>query len=154
MLDETLSGLRVIKAFGIEPLLTQKFKESNQRLLESRNRIGYRRDLASPLSEVMGIIVFTAVLYYGGRLVLQKELLEASAFIGFLGIFYNLINPAKTLSTSFSNMRKGSAAIGRIEEILHAPLVVEDHPTATELDRKSTRLNSSHVSESRMPSSA
>ena len=134
VLDETLSGLRVIKAFGIEPLLTQKFKESNQRLLESRNRIGYRRDLASPLSEVMGIIVFTAVLYYGGRLVLQKELLEASAFIGFLGIFYNLINPAKTLSTSFSNMRKGSAAIGRIEEILHAPLVVEDHPTAIELN--------------------
>mgnify|MGYP003333555981 FL=1 len=133
VLDETLSGLRVIKAFGIEPLLTQKFKESNQRLLESRNRIGYRRDLASPLSEVMGIIVFTAVLYYGGRLVLQKELLEASAFIGFLGIFYNLINPAKTLSTSFSNMRKGSAAIGRIEEILHAPLVVEDYPTAIEL---------------------
>ena len=134
VLDETLSGLRVIKAFGIEPLLTQKFKESNQRLLESRNRIGYRRDLASPLSEVMGIIVFTAVLYYGGRLVLQKELLEASAFIGFLGIFYNLINPAKTLSTSFSNMRKGSAAIGRIEEILHAPLVVEDQPTAIELN--------------------
>jgi len=133
VLDETLGGLRVIKAFGIESILTQKFKESNQRLLEARNRIGYRRDLASPLSEIMGIAVFTAVLYYGGRLVLQQQLLEASAFIGFLGIFYNLINPAKALSTSFSNMRKGSAAIGRIEEILHAPLVVEDSPTAVEL---------------------
>jgi subfamily B ATP-binding cassette protein MsbA len=133
VLDETLGGLRVIKAFGIESILTQKFKESNQRLLEARNRIGYRRDLASPLSEIMGIAVFTAVLFYGGRLVLQQQLLEASAFIGFLGIFYNLINPAKALSTSFSNMRKGSAAIGRIEEILHAPLVVEDSPTAVEL---------------------
>ena len=79
------------------------------------------------------IAVFTAVLFYGGRLVLQQQLLEASAFIAFLGIFYNLINPAKALSTSFSNMRKGSAAIGRIEEILHAPLVVEDSPTAVEL---------------------
>ncbi|MFZ9895011.1 MAG: ABC transporter transmembrane domain-containing protein, partial [Burkholderiaceae bacterium] len=68
VLDETLSGLRVIKAFGIESILTQKFKESNQRLLEARNRIGYRRDLASPLSEIMGIAVFTAVLFYGGRL--------------------------------------------------------------------------------------
>jgi subfamily B ATP-binding cassette protein MsbA len=133
VLDETLGGLRVIKAFGLETKLSNKFKESNQRLLEARNRIGYRRDLASPLSEMMGIAVFTGVLYYGGQLVLQQQLLEASAFIGFLGIFYNLINPAKALSTSFSNMRKGSAAIGRIEEILHAPLVVEDHPHAQEL---------------------
>lgn len=133
VLDETLGGLRVIKAFGIEPLLTKKFKESNLRLLEARNRIGYRRDLASPLSEVMGVAVFTGVLYYGGRLVLQQQLLEASAFIGFLGIFYNIINPAKALSTSFSNMRKGVSAIGRIDEILNAPLTVEDSPDATEL---------------------
>ena len=133
VLDETLGGLRVIKAFGIEPLLTKKFKESNLRLLEARNRIGYRRDLASPLSEVMGVAVFTGVLYYGGRLVLQQQLLEASAFIGFLGIFYNIINPAKALSTSFSNMRKGVSAIGRIDEILNAPLTVEDSPDAIEL---------------------
>ena len=133
VLDETLGGLRVIKAFGIEPLLTRKFKESNLRLLEARNRIGYRRDLASPLSEVMGVAVFTGVLYYGGRLVLQQQLLEASAFIGFLGIFYNIINPAKALSTSFSNMRKGVSAIGRIDEILNAPLTVEDSPNAIEL---------------------
>lgn len=133
VLDETLGGLRVIKAFGIEPLLTKKFKESNLRLLEARNRIGYRRDLASPLSEVMGVAVFTGVLYYGGRLVLQQQLLEASAFIGFLGIFYNIINPAKALSTSFSNMRKGVSAIGRIDEILNAPLTVEDSPKAIEL---------------------
>jgi subfamily B ATP-binding cassette protein MsbA len=133
VLDETLGGLRVIKAFGIEPLLTNKFKESNQRLLEARNRIGYRRDLASPLSEVMGVALFTGVLYYGGRLVLQQQLLEAAAFIGFLGIFYNIINPAKALSTSFSNMRKGVSAIGRIDEILNAPLTVEDRPNAEEL---------------------
>jgi subfamily B ATP-binding cassette protein MsbA len=133
VLDETLGGLRVIKAFGIESLFTNKFKESNRRLLEARNRIGYRRDLASPLSEVMGVALFTGVLYYGGRLVLQQQLLEAAAFIGFLGIFYNIINPAKALSTSFSNMRKGAAAIGRIDEILNAPLTVEDRPDAIDL---------------------
>ena len=133
VLDETLGGLRVIKAFGIEPLLTKKFKDGNKRLLEARNRIGFRRDLASPLSEVMGVALFTGVLYYGGRLVLQQQLLEASAFIGFLGIFYNMINPAKALSTSFSNMRKGEAAIERIDEILNAPLTVEDQVGAVEL---------------------
>lgn len=146
VLDETLGGLRVIKAFGMETKLTQKFKESNQRLLEARNRIGYRRDLASPLSEMMGIAVFTGVLYYGGQLVLQQQLLEASAFIGFLGIFYNLINPAKALSTSFSNMRKGSAAIARIEEILHAPLVVEDDPQAQELTQFENCIEFKNVS--------
>lgn len=133
VLDETLGGLRVIKAFGVEGVLRDKFKQGNERLLHARNRIGYRRDLASPLSEVMGVALFTAVLYYGGKLVLQEQLLNASVFIGFLGIFYNMINPAKALSTSFSNMRKGSAAIGRIEEILNAPNTVEEAPNAVTL---------------------
>ncbi|MBM3921825.1 MAG: ABC transporter ATP-binding protein [Sphingomonadales bacterium] len=133
VLDETLGGLRVIKAFGVESSLREKFKQGNDRLRIARNRIGYRRDLASPLSEVMGVALFTAVLYYGGKLVLQEQLLEASVFIGFLGIFYNMINPAKALSTSFSNMRKGSAAIGRLEEILHAPITVEEVANAVTL---------------------
>lgn len=128
-LDETLGGLRVIKAFNIETLLREKFFRKNAELLSAKNKISYRRDLASPLSEVMGVGLFCVILYYGGRLVLGNEIsLEASAFIGYLGIFYNLINPAKALSTSFSNMRKGTAAIGRIEEILNTPVTVDDNP--------------------------
>jgi ATP-binding cassette, subfamily B, bacterial MsbA len=132
-LDETLGGLRVIKAFNIEKLLRNKFFRTNEELLKAKNSISYRRDLASPLSEVLGVILFTAVLYYGGRLVLQNQLLEASAFLGFLGIFYNIINPAKALSTSFSNMRKGGAAINRIEEILKTPITVDDNPNGKQL---------------------
>jgi len=128
-LDETLGGLRVIKAFNIEKILRAKFLKNNNQLLQAKNSISYRRDLASPLSEVMGVILFTAVLYYGGRLVLKNQLLEASAFLGFLGIFYNIINPAKALSTSFSNMRKGTAAINRIEEILKTHITVDDNPS-------------------------
>jgi len=133
-LDETLGGLRVIKAFNIEKLLRGKFFKSNEELLTAKNKISFRRDLASPLSEVMGVILFTAVLYYGGRLVLRGELLEASAFLGFLGIFYNIIGPAKALSTSFSNMRKGAAAINRIEDILNTPITVDDNPTGKKID--------------------
>ena len=132
-LDETLGGLRVIKAFNIEKLLRNKFFRTNEELLKAKNSISYRRDLASPLSELLGVILFSAVLYYGGRLVLQNQLLEASAFLGFLGIFYNIINPAKALSTSFSNMRKGSAAINRIEEILKTPITVDDNPNGKQL---------------------
>src|SRR6185436_16522884 len=101
-LDETLGGLRVIKAFTIEKLLRGRFIKNNAELLTAKNKIARRRDLASPLSEVMGVMLFAAILYYGGRLVLNREIsLEASAFIGYLGIFYNIINPAKALSTSF-----------------------------------------------------
>jgi subfamily B ATP-binding cassette protein MsbA len=132
-LDETLGGLRVIKAFNIEKLLRNKFFRTNEELLKAKNSISYRRDLASPLSELLGVILFAAVLYYGGRLVLKNQLLEASAFLGFLGIFYNIINPAKALSTSFSNMMKCSAAINRIEEILKTPITVDDNPNGKQL---------------------
>lgn len=132
-LDETLGGLRVIKAFNIEKILRGRFFKTNEQLLAAKNSIAYRRDLASPLSEVLGVILFTSVLYYGGRLVLQNQLLEASAFLGFLGIFYNIINPAKALSTSFSNMRKGAAAINRIEEILKTHITVDDNPNGQQL---------------------
>ncbi len=134
ILDETLSGLRVIKAFNIEKLLRGKFFRTNEELLDAKNKISYRRDLASPLSEVLGVLLFTAVLYWGGRLVLQNPpLLEGAVFLGFLGIFYNIINPAKSLSTSFSNMRKGAAAINRIEEVLNTPITVNDNPNGKKL---------------------
>lgn len=144
-LDETLTGLRVIKAFTIEKLLRNRFIRNNDELLHAKNNISYRRDLASPLSEVMGVILFTVVLYYGGRLVLNNQLLEASAFLGFLGIFYNIINPAKALSTSFSNMRKGAAAIARIEEILNTPVTVDDNPNGIKLQAFSQRIEFRNV---------
>lgn len=146
ILDETLSGLRVIKAFNIEKLLRAKFFKTNHELLTAKNKISYRRDLASPLSEVLGVLLFTAVLYYGGRLVIKGQLLEASAFLGFLGIFYNIINPAKALSTSFSNMRKGAAAINRIEEILKTPITVDDNPNGKKLDEFKDKIEFKNVS--------
>ncbi|MDZ4793221.1 MAG: ABC transporter ATP-binding protein [Bacteroidota bacterium] len=145
-LDETLGGLRVIKAFNIEKLLRSRFFKTNEELLTAKNNISYRRDLASPLSEVLGVLLFTAVLYYGGRLVLQNNFIEASAFLGFLGIFYNIINPAKSLSTSFSNMRKGAAAINRIEEILKTPITVDDNPTGKQLQAFTSAIEFRNVS--------
>lgn len=128
VLDETLSGLRVIKAFNVENLLKKRFFGVNAELLDAKNKIGYRRDLASPLSEFMGVLIFCGVLWFGGRLVLSDQIgLEASVFLAYLALFYNIINPAKTLSTSFSNMRKGASAIDRIEEILRTPITVDDN---------------------------
>lgn len=130
ILDETLTGLRVIKAFTAEKLLGGRFIYNNNKLLQARNAIGYRRDLASPLSETMGILVFCFILLYGGSLILNHSSgsISGGTFIVYLGMFYNIINPAKTLSTSFYNIQKGSAAIVRIEEVLKAPVTVDDNP--------------------------
>ncbi len=134
ILDETLGGLRVIKAFNIESVLRNKFLNVNNQLLQSKNKINNRRDLASPTSELLGVMVFAAILWYGGSGILSGRIpLEGAAFIGYLALFYNVINPAKSLSTSFSNMRKGEAAITRIEEVLNATITVEDKPDGVQL---------------------
>ncbi len=134
VLDETLGGLRVIKAFNAEKLLQTKFNTTNKNMFHLRNRMQYRRDLASPLSEVLGIMVLCGILWFGGRLVLSGHSgLKPEAFIMYVGIFTQIINPAKALSSSFYNMQKGSAAIVRIEEILNAPVKVDENVNGLKL---------------------
>ncbi len=131
ILDETLGGLRVIKAFNAENILRSKFFQTNDRLNDIRNRMNFRRDLASPMSEFLGVLVLSCILWFGGKLVLNQEAgLEADSFITYILIFTQIINPAKSLSTAFYNAQRGSAAIQRIEEILQAPVTVTDKPGA------------------------
>jgi subfamily B ATP-binding cassette protein MsbA len=127
VLDETLGGLRVIKAFNAENLLQRKFTTTNNELYTVSNIMQRRRDFASPLSEFLGVVVLCGILWFGGRLVLAGNAtgLEPEGFIMYVGIFTQIINPAKSLSTSFYNIQKGSAAIARIEEILQAPVKVD-----------------------------
>lgn len=147
VLDETLSGLRVIKAFNIEPLLRNKFFAIDKRLLNAKNRMITRRDMASPTSEFLGVMVFCGILYFGGTLVLSERInLDASAFITYLALFYNIINPAKALSTSFSNMQKGSAAISRIEEILVTENTVDDNVNGKKLNSFQNSIELRNVS--------
>ncbi|MDB5252671.1 MAG: antibiotic transporter ATP-binding protein [Flaviaesturariibacter sp.] len=147
ILDETLGGLRVVKAFNLEALMRTRFFANGATLLRSKNRVARRRDLASPLSETLGITVFCGILYFGGRLVLSGGIpLMASAFIMYLGLFYNIINPAKSLATSFSNMQKGQAAIGRIEEVLQTPNTVDDNETGTSMATFSHAIELRNVS--------
>ena len=134
VLDETLSGLRVIKAFTAERLVGKKFEEHNEALFHVKNKMQYRRDLASPLSEFLGVLILCGILYFGGQLVLGGNAggLTDKGFIMYIGIFTQIISPAKALSTSFYNMQKGTAAIARIEEVLQAPVMVQEaaNPTA------------------------
>ena len=126
ILDETLSGLRVIKAFNAEKLLKGKFFGTNNYLNNIRNKIMFRRDMASPMSELLGVMVLSCILWFGGRLVLSHRGLPPEAFITYIAIFSQIINPAKSLSTAFYNAQRGSAAIKRIEEILIATVTVKE----------------------------
>ncbi|MBO9563202.1 MAG: ABC transporter ATP-binding protein [Niastella sp.] len=127
ILDETLGGLRVIKAFNAEKLLRNRFFDTNSFLNQVRVKMAFRRDLASPMSEFMGVLVLSCILWVGGQLVLEgRGGLTAEGFIVYIVFFVQLINPAKALSTAFYNAQRGTAAIQRIEEIIKAPLAVEE----------------------------
>ncbi|TWI83604.1 ATP-binding cassette, subfamily B, MsbA [Lacibacter cauensis] len=128
ILDETLGGIRVIKAFTAERLLGGKFHQMNAELNHIRNKINFRKDMASPLSEVLGVLVLSGVLWFGGQLVLGNNAggLTSDGFITYIVFFTQIINPAKSLSSAYYNTKRGSAAIERIEEIINAPEVVEE----------------------------
>ena len=131
ILDETLGGLRVIKAFNAEKILRNKFFQTNDTLNHIRNKMNFRRDLASPMSEFLGVLALSCILWFGGKLVLNHQAgLSADSFITYIIFFTQIITPAKSLSTSFYNAQRGSAAIERIEEILKAPVTVADQPDA------------------------
>ena len=128
ILDETLGGIRVIKAFTAEKLLGNRFHKVNEEFNHLRNKIHFRKDMASPLSEVLGVLVLSAVLWFGGRLVLGGDAggLSSEGFITYILFFTQIINPSKSLSTAYYNTKRGSAAIERIEEVINAPVVVEE----------------------------
>jgi len=134
ILDETLGGLRVIKAFNAESMMREKFVDTNNTLNHVRNRMNFRKDLASPLSEFLGVAVLSCILWLGGQLVLgERTGLSPASFITYIVFFTQIINPAKALSTAFYNAQRGSAAIQRIEEVLQTKVAVVDVPDAIEI---------------------
>ncbi|MEO8771178.1 MAG: ABC transporter ATP-binding protein [Ferruginibacter sp.] len=146
-IDETLGGLRVIKAFNVEQKLKTKFGEISDDLLQARNQIGYKRDLASPMSEIMGVSIFAGILWFGGSQILKGGIdMNGALFLTYMGLFYNIIDPAKSISTAFSNMQKGSAAIARIEEVLNAPVTVDDNPNGKQIESFTNSIEFKNVS--------
>lgn len=133
ILDETLGGLRVIKAFLAEKLLSTRFHNVNDELFTIRKKMGARRDLASPLTEVLGVIVLSTILYFGGRLVLDGQGIAAGELLVYIATFAMIINPAKNISNSFFNIQRGAAALIRVEEVLQAPIVVDENLNGEQL---------------------
>lgn len=121
LMEETLSGLRIIKAFNAEKKINQKFSDENESYRRIQNRLMRRRSLAHPMSEFLGTIVIVLVLWFGGTLILNHTgALTAPEFIAYIALFYSIINPAKNLTNAFYSIQKGLAAMDRIDDILKA----------------------------------
>ena len=118
MIDETISGQKVIKSFLSESYFNQKFNSINEMLYKFSNKVINRKNLAGPFSEFMGILVIGVLLWFGGKMVLINATISGTTFIVFMGLAYNILTPAKNLSKSFYSIKKGNAAAERVFEII------------------------------------
>ncbi|MEI6853975.1 MAG: ABC transporter ATP-binding protein, partial [Bacteroidota bacterium] len=131
-IEETIGGLRIIKAFNAIDTVNARFHVINNNYTKLMTRLFRKRDLASPLSEFMAIVVVGIVLLYGGTLILTSNSsgLTASVFITYLVMFSQLINPVKSFTDAYSNIQKGAASVERIEQVLNADEVITEKPDA------------------------
>ncbi|MDP5158125.1 MAG: ABC transporter ATP-binding protein/permease [Flaviramulus sp.] len=132
-LEETLTGLRIIKGFNAEEKFDTKFQESSTRFYNFSNKLMNRQNLASPASEVLGIFVIAILLWYGGQLVLKEGSsggLDASSFLVYMGLAYYILTPAKAISRGLYNIKQGNAAAERVQEIIDTPNPLKDKENA------------------------
>ena len=132
LVEETLTGLKVIKSYNAEPTFKDKFGSSISKILRLSNKIGKKNNLAGPLSEVMGIITIAVLLFYGGSLVLVDKSLDGAVFLVFMGLAYNILTPAKAISKASYAVKNGIAAADRVFEVLEQKNTVDTKIGATD----------------------
>lgn len=145
-IEETLSGIRVIKAFNAEKKQFKKFEDENYELLVIKNRAIRKRDSASPVSEVLGVTAIVCVLWYGGRLVLNNTFLDPGDFLAYILIFSQVIQPLKNLSSASYNIRKGAASVDRIEHLIHEDVSIKEIANPVQLKSFGSTIEFKNVS--------
>jgi subfamily B ATP-binding cassette protein MsbA len=136
VLEETLSGIRVIKAFNAEKKVSHTFEKSNNTYTRIIKKVQRRRFLASPMSEFLGTVVLMILMYIGGKFVLNSTAeLTPEKFITYLVIFSQIITPAKAFSTGYYNIQKGMAAYDRIDSVLKEEITIKDSPSPVRINK-------------------
>lgn len=131
MIEETLGGLRIIKAFNAEKKMRERFRNTNELYTKIMVKMQRRRALASPVSEFLGTAVMIIIMIYGASLVLaDASSLNPEEFIGYLMVFYFIIAPSKSFSTAMYNVQKGLASVDRVQEVMEATNSITDQPGA------------------------
>lgn len=132
IVEETLGGLRVIKAFNVENSFIANFKRSTHRFFNFSNALLNRQNMASPTGEFLGILVIGVLLWYGGQLVIIEKSLDAASFIGYIALAYNFLTPAKAISKASYGVQKGNAAAERVLEVLETENPIVEKADALE----------------------
>ena len=133
-LDEALSGIKIIKAFNATEAIKQKFQTENENYSALGRKMAYRQQLASPVSEFLGVTMVAIIVYYGGSLVITNQSeLAASEFIAYIAIFSQLMRPAKAITESFSTIHSGIAAGERVLELIDEKPAINDVPNGVVL---------------------
>jgi len=145
-IEETLSGLRIIKAFNAEKQMNSNFGNDANQYRRIMNKLMRRRELAHPMSEFLGTIVIVIVLWYGGSLILSdNSALTPQSFIAYLILFYSIINPAKQFTNALYSVQKGMASIERIDKILLADSKIKDKDDASEITEFNNKIEYRNV---------
>lgn len=126
IVDETLKSTKVIKIFSAEKIMDNRFMQSMQRWINSSIRLGRKKELASPMSEFLGSVTFLIIAWYGGKQIIVEQSISPADFLVFLGIFFQILPPVKSLSQSISNVQKGEASLERVLEILDADVKIDE----------------------------
>lgn len=129
-IDETITGLRILKAFNAEHVKQTAFERINDAYYRTSNRVMRRFDLASPTSEMLGAVIMAAVIWFGGRIVIASDQFGPANFIAYILFFYQMIPPSKAISRASYNLRKGAASAERVLEILESSNPITSPPDA------------------------
>ncbi len=134
ILEETFSGMRVIKSFNSRNYILKKMNDESNYHAKTNLSIAYKNELAAPVSEFLGVIIMASIIYYGGSKILESEqVLKAATFMGFLTLYATIIQPAKSFSTGITSMQKGIASGRRVFEVIDTIPTIENKPNAIEL---------------------
>jgi subfamily B ATP-binding cassette protein MsbA len=145
VVEETLSGLKVVKSYNAENFFSKTFNDSVDRLYKLTNSIGKKNNLASPMSEFLGIVVISILLFYGGNLVLVDKSLDGSLFIAYIGLAYNILTPAKAISKASYQVKNGLAAAERVFEVLEVENTITDKADAKEIVKFSNEIHLKNI---------
>ena len=146
ILEETMGGLRIIKAFHAENLFQKKFEASNERFYKYSNSVLNRQNLASPLSELLGIITIGILLVYGGYLVFVDKTLDASFFLGYIMLAYNILTPAKAIAKASYSLKRADGSAHRILELLEAENTITDIENPVEKNEFDNSISIKNIS--------
>jgi subfamily B ATP-binding cassette protein MsbA len=135
LFEETLGGVRIIKAFSAQAFFDKKFHKENENYTQLSIKINHLNDANSPISETLSVAILSLILWVGGRMALANNgSLSAGEFIGFIAIFSQIISPAKQFSTAFNRMQKGLASLNRINEVVSSEEVITEASNAQAID--------------------